>query len=333
MKQLSLVELIGNTPLVRLKGFEKDFELDFVLFGKLEMFNPMGSVKDRLALALVKDAIDRGLLSQDNPEHNRDRIWVEATSGNTGIGLAFLSILYGFKMIVTMPESVSEERKKLLAYLGAEVVLTPKEEGIQGAVKAAEFIAAKTSAYIPGQFSNPANPEYHYRTTGPEIWKQTDGKVDAFVAGYGTGGTVTGVARYLKERNPSIMIITLEPEESPVITKGRSGIHLIQGIGPGFIPETLDLTVIDRVVTVSSDEAMKTARILMGSDGVFAGISSGAALAAAVKMKEELKGKNVVVILPDTGERYLSTDLCNSSEIRGRIISFEEWRNKYGFST
>lgn len=303
MTQFSLIELIGNTPLVRLKGFESAFGLGFALFGKLEMFNPMGSVKDRLALALVKDAIDRGLLSESSPESNKDKVWVEATSGNTGIGLAFLSIIYGFKMIVTMPESVSEERKKLLAYLGAEVVLTPKNEGMSGAVRAAEFIAAKTSAYIPGQFTNPANPEYHYRTTGPEIWNQTEGKVDAFVAGYGTGGTVSGVSRYLKERNPSIMTITVEPEESPVITEGRSGPHSIQGIGPGFIPETLDLSVIDRVITVGSAEAMKTARILTTTDGVFAGVSSGAALAAAVKMKEELEGKNVVAILPDTGER------------------------------
>jgi cysteine synthase A len=331
MKYTSMVELIGNTPLVRLKGLENLYGLDFALYGKLEMYNPLGSVKDRLALALVRDAIERGLLEED-PEKNKDKVWVEATSGNTGIGLAFLSLFYGFKLIVTMPESMSDERKRLLAYLGAEVVLTPAEEGISGAVRTADLIAKNTGAYIPGQFTNPANPEFHYRTTGPEIWNQTEGKVEAFIAGYGTGGTVSGVSLFLKERNPAIMTLTVEPEESPVVTKGQSGPHGIQGIGPGFIPKTLDLSVIDRVVTVSTEEAIETSMALTAADGIFAGISAGAAISATVKLKEELSGKLVVAILPDTGERYLSTKLFDNDRVRKRIISFEEWRKKHGLS-
>lgn len=329
MKFESLSELIGNTPLVRLRGVEKRFGLKFNLFGKLESFNPLGSVKDRLALALVKDAIDKGLLSVKS-EENYGRIWVEATSGNTGIGLAFLARLFGFRLIVTMPETMSEERRLLLAYLGAEVVLTSKDKGMTGATEAAKEICSLKRAYIPGQFENPANPKFHYETTGPEIWRQSGGEVDAFIAGYGTGGTVSGAGRYLKEKNPDCFVITVEPEESPVLSKGVSGSHRIQGIGPGFVPKTLDISVIDRVVTVSYEEAKAASKTLNEADGLLAGISSGANVYAAVKMKDELKGKNVVVVIPDTGERYLSTDLFRNNDVQERILTYEDWRKKHG---
>lgn len=324
-------ELIGNTPLVRLKGFENHFNLEFELYGKLEAANPLGSVKDRLALALVHDALEKGILSRDKKKNSR-KIWVEPTSGNTGIGLAFLSRIYGFQLIVTMPESMSEERKLLLSYLGATVVLTKAEERLAGAVKAAEFIEKNLNAYRPGQFSNPANPLFHYKTTGPEIWRQLEGKVDVFIAGYGTGGTVSGAGQFLKEKNPKLLVITVEPAESPVLSSGTTGSHGIQGIGPGFVPETLNVNVLDRVATVSTEEAMKFSRAINLTDGLLVGISAGANACCAVKMKDELKGKRVVIILPDTGERYLSTKLFDTPEVRENILSFEEWRTKNGLT-
>lgn len=325
----NLADLVGKTPIVRLRGFEKYFGLKFELYGKLEAQNPLGSVKDRLALSLVEDAIKKGLLSE-NPEENIEKVWVEPTSGNTGIGLAFLSRIFGFKMVITMPESMSEERRLLLAHLGAEVLLTPAKDGMNGAVQAANFLVEKIGAYQPGQFTNEANPMFHYRTTGPEIWEQMQGRLDVFIAAYGTGGTVSGAGKYLKKMNSNLKIYTVEPEESPLISKGISGQHGIQGINPGFIPETLDLNVIDEVVLVSTQEALEASKTLSLTDGLLVGISSGANAYAAVKIKEMLKGKKVVVILPDTGERYLSTLLFDKERLNSRILSFSEWRNKNG---
>lgn len=326
-----MLALIGNTPLVRLKKLEEQLSLGFELYAKLELANPMGSVKDRLALALVKDALDKGLMSPE-PEENRNVIWVEATSGNTGIGLAFLSNLFGFRLIITMPETMSLERRLMLAYLGAEVVLTPGETGMAGACEAANFIAKAIGGYRPDQFRNPANPAFHYKTTGPEIYGQMEGKVDALVCGYGTGGTVSGAGKYLKEMIPGCMVVTVEPEESAVLSKGKAGPHGIQGIGPGFVPDTLDVGVLDRIVTVKSEEALKMSNLVVRLDGVFCGISAGANIAAAIKLKEELAGKRAVVIVPDTGERYLSTDLFRSHEVQKNIFIYEEWRKKHGVS-
>ncbi|MCX7831551.1 MAG: cysteine synthase A [Actinobacteria bacterium] len=325
----NLTDLVGKTPIVRLRGFEERFGLEFELYGKMEAQNPLGSVKDRLALSLVEDAINKGLLSV-NPEENREKVWVEPTSGNTGIGLAFLSRIFGFKMVITMPESMSEERRLLLAHLGAEVVLTPAKDGMNGAVQAANFLVEKIGAYQPGQFTNEANPMFHYRTTGPEIWKQLEGRIDVFIAAYGTGGTISGAGRFLKEMNSDLRVYTVEPEESPLIAKGVSGQHGIQGINPGFIPRTLNLNVIDEVVLVSTQEAVEASQTLAITDGLLVGISSGANAYAAVKMKEVLKGKSVVVILPDTGERYLSTHLFDKEKLKTRIFSFSEWRIKNG---
>lgn len=331
MLHKSALELIGNTPIVRLKRLEKLLDLEFEMYAKLEYANPMGSVKDRLALALVKDALEKGLLSE-RPEENGGKIWVEATSGNTGIGLAFLSNMFGFRLIITMPDTMSAERRFALAYLGAEVVLTPGKKGMAGACEAAIEIAEATGGYRPDQFKNPANPLFHYQTTGPEIYRQMEGRVDAFVAGYGTGGTISGAGKYLKEMNPECLVVTVEPEESPVLSNGKTGPHGIQGIGPGFVPDTLNTEILDRIVTVKSEEAIEMSRKAARLDGIFCGISAGANLAAAVKLKDELKGKRVAVIIPDTGERYLSTEPFRSPEVQQNILSYEDWRKKHGFA-
>lgn len=325
----SIVDYIGKTPLVKLEGIMKKFSLNFEFFAKCEMFNPAGSVKDRLAHALVLDAIEKGILGS-NPENNSNKLWVEPTSGNTGIGLAFLSRIFGFRLLLTMPENMSKERQLLLAYLGAEVLLTPASKGMKGAVDAANEIEKEFGAYQPGQFTNPANPRYHYNTTGPEIWKQLDGKIDVFVAGSGTGGTISGAGRFLKEKKKNVKVILVEPEESPVISEGRSGKHGIQGIGPGFIPKTLDLSVIDEVIRVTTEEAVEFSQLLSKYDGILGGISSGAVIASCIKLKEkhDLSGKTVVTVLPDTGERYLSTELFRRNEVLKRIMYYEDWRAK-----
>lgn len=299
----SLTELIGNTPLLELSNYEKAQNLEATLVGKLEYFNPLSSVKDRIAYALIKDAEDKGLI-------NKDTTVIEPTSGNTGVGLAFVAAARGYRLILTMPETMSIERRRLVAALGAELVLTEGAKGMKGAIAKADELAKEIpNSYIPGQFVNPANPAIHRETTGPEIWKDTDGKVDIFVAGIGTGGTVTGVGEALKAKNPNIKIIGVEPAASPVITEGKSGPHKIQGIGAGFIPDTLNTGILDEVITVANEDAYATTKALAGSDGLLVGISSGAAVFAATQLakRPENKGKLIVVLLPDTGERYLST--------------------------
>lgn len=299
----SLTELIGNTPLLELSNYEKAQNLEATLVGKLEYFNPLSSVKDRIAYALIKDAEDKGLI-------NKDTTIIEPTSGNTGVGLAFVAAARGYRLILTMPETMSIERRRLVAALGAELVLTEGAKGMKGAIAKADELAKEIpNSYIPGQFVNPANPAIHRETTGPEIWKDTDGKVDIFVAGIGTGGTVTGVGEALKAKNPNIKIIGVEPAASPVITEGKSGPHKIQGIGAGFIPDTLNTGILDEVITVANEDAYATTKALAGSDGLLVGISSGAAVFAATQLakRPENKGKLIVVLLPDTGERYLST--------------------------
>ena len=296
-------ELIGETPLVRLTRFAAGKGVE--LLAKVESMNPLGSVKDRLALALITDAEQSGLLKPGGTI-------VEPTSGNTGIGLAAICASRGYRLILTMPESMSIERRKLLIHLGAELVLTPAAEGMRGAVARAEVICAETSgAWMPNQFANPSNPAMHRRTTGPEIWEQTGGQVDIFVAGVGTGGTLTGVGSYLKEQNPAIKVVAVEPAASPVLSGGKPGPHKIQGIGAGFVPEVLDRSLIDTVVTVENEEAIQQAKRLARSEGLLCGISGGAALAGALQYAagEGMQGKRIAVILPDTGERYLSTDL------------------------
>lgn len=324
----SIVESIGNTPLVRLSGIESKYGLDFRVFAKLEMFNPAGSVKDRLALALVEDAVEKGLLDPERTEKNRKALWVEPTSGNTGIGLAFLSRIFGFRLVLTMPESMSRERQYLLAYLGADVVLTPADRGMNGAVQAADWIVENMGAYKPDQFANPANWKFHYSTTGPEIWEQTGGTIDIFVAGSGTGGTITGAGKFLKEQKEGIKAVVVEPEESAVISGNPPGRHGIQGIGPGFIPKVLDTSVIDNIIQIKTEEALRFAKEIADTEGMLAGISSGAALAAVLKLNEyvDTKGKNVVTVFPDTGERYLSTALFENESVKSKICSFENWR-------
>ena len=298
-----ITSLVGSTPLMRLEKFEKQQGIEARLLAKLEYFNPGGSVKDRVALHIVEQAEKSGKLVPGS-------VIIEPTSGNTGIGLAMVAAAKGYKIILTMPESMSLERRQLLAAYGAELVLTPAAEGMSGAVKKAQEIADSTpNSFIAGQFTNPDNPEAHYLTTGPEIYADTDGGIDIFVSAIGTGGTISGTAKYLKERNPVIKVIGIEPERSPLITKGVAGAHKIQGIGANFVPDTLNRDVIDEIVTVSDDSAYEFTRLVAKADGCLVGISSGAALAAACEIakREEKKGKTIVVLLPDSGSRYLSS--------------------------
>ncbi|MFF2154036.1 cysteine synthase A [Paenibacillus chitinolyticus] len=301
----NLTQLIGNTPLLELVNFSKKQQVEARLLAKLEYFNPAGSVKDRIGYAMIKDAEEKGLLRPGS-------VIIEPTSGNTGVGLAFAAAALGYKLIITLPESFSIERRKLLAALGAELVLTPAEEGMSGAIRKAEELGAELpGAFVPQQFENPANPDVHRRTTAEEIWRDTDGAVDIFVAGVGTGGTVSGVGQALKAKNPTVNIVAVEPADSPVLSGGKRGMHKIQGIGAGFVPGNFDSSVVDEILTVKNEEALTTARLLARNEGLLVGISSGAAVHAASVLAErpENKGKTIVVLLPDTGERYLSTDL------------------------
>lgn len=301
----SVDRLIGNTPLVRLSNIEKELGLRFTLLAKPECLNPAGSVKDRVARAMLDDAEARGVLTKDS-------VIIEPTSGNTGIGLASVAAARGYRLIIVMPDTMSVERRQILRALGAELVLTEGARGMAGAIARAEELAKETpGAFIAGQFVNPANPDVHYRTTGPEIWEDTDGQVDIFVAGVGTGGTVTGVGRYLKEKKPTVKIIAVEPSDSPVLSGGKAGPHKIQGIGAGFVPKVLDTSVYDEVVTIGSEDAFRLGRLMGRREGLLVGISSGAALAAAIEVgnRPENEGKTVVALLPDTGDRYLSTAL------------------------
>ena len=300
-----LTDLIGNTPLLELSNYNKKHGLEALVIGKLEYFNPASSVKDRIANAMIEDAEASGVLKPDSE-------LIEPTSGNTGIGLAFVAAAKGYKLTLTMPETMSIERRNLLKALGANIVLTPGPEGMKGAIaKAEELQKENPKAVILQQFANPANPEVHKRTTAEEIWRDTDGKVDIFVSGVGTGGTVSGVGEALKKYNPNVKIIAVEPADSPVLSGGTPGPHKIQGIGAGFIPKTYDASVVDAIIQVSNDDAIRTSRELAREEGLLVGISSGAAAYAATLLakKPENKGKNIVVILPDTGERYLSTVL------------------------
>ena len=300
-----LTELIGNTPLLELNKYSTAKGIETPVIAKVEFFNPGGSVKDRIALAMIESAEQAGTLKPG-------ATIIEPTSGNTGVGLALVSAVKGYKLILTMPETMSVERRNLVKAYGAEVRLTPGKDGMKGAIQAAEELRAS----IPGsvilqQFENPANPARHYATTGPEVWRQTDGKIDIFVGGVGTGGTVSGVGRYLKEQNPGVKIVAVEPLSSPVLNGGQSGPHKIQGIGAGFVPKTYDSTVIDEVFDVENDDAIRTGREIAQTEGLLVGISAGAALFAAtqIALRPENKGKRIVVLLPDTGERYLSTVL------------------------
>ena len=294
---------VGNTPLVKLNRINKNSNSD--IFAKLEFFNPTSSIKDRIAVSMIDDAEKNGQLKPGG-------VIVEPTSGNTGLGLAMVAASRGYKLIITMPETMSIERQKLMKQLGAEIALTDGSKGMNGAIKMAEKIAEDTGAFMPQQFNNPSNPEIHYKTTGPEIWDATEGKVDIFIAGIGTGGTITGVGKYLKEKNPNINIIGVEPTTSAVLSGEKPGKHGIQGIGAGFIPEVLNTDLIDEIIKVSDKNALSTSRELAAKEGILCGISSGAASFAALQMAEKYKGKNIVVILPDTGERYLSTALFES---------------------
>lgn len=296
-----LTELIGNTPLLALERFAPGERV----LGKLESFNPLSSAKDRAALYMIRDAEAKGLLKKGG-------VIVEPTSGNTGVGLAYIAAIRGYRVILTMPETMSAERRALLSALGSELVLTPAGEGMAGAIaRAQELLRQLPGAWMPDQFNNAANDQAHYETTGPEIWRATDGTVDVLVAGVGSGGTITGAGRYLKEQNPAVRVVAVEPAESPVLSGGKPGPHTIQGIGAGFVPGTLDMSVVDQVVTVTGEEAASSARCLARTEGVLAGVSSGAAAAAALALarRSDLRGKTIVAILPDTGERYLSTGL------------------------
>lgn len=299
----SVSELIGNTPLVELTNFEKNHNLDATILGKVELFNPAGSVKDRIAKAMIDEAVKAGKV-------NDDTVLIEPTSGNTGIGLAAIAAARGNRLIITMPETMSIERRNLMKAYGAEVVLTDGSKGMKGAIAKAQELAGEIpNSFIPSQFTNPANPSIHEATTGPEIWRDTEGKVDILVAGVGTGGTVTGTGRYLKSQNPDVKVVAVEPAGSPVLSEGHAGAHKIQGIGAGFIPDTLDMSVYDEVIAVADEDAFETGRELAAKEGLLVGISSGAAVWAAGQLAQrpENKGKTIVAILPDTGERYLST--------------------------
>lgn len=301
----NIIDTIGNTPVIELKKIEKEYGLCCHVFAKLDSFNPGGSAKDRIARAMIIDAEEKGLI-------NKDTLIVEPTSGNTGIGLAMVCASRGYKLVLTMPETMSIERRKILAAYGANLVLTEGKLGMKGAIaKAEEILKENKNSFMPSQFNNMANPNAHYMTTGKEIYKDLDGNVDVFIAGVGTGGTVSGVGRYLKENKKSVKVIAVEPSGSPMISKGEAGPHKIQGIGAGFIPNTLDRSVIDEVITVTNEEAMENARMIAKKEGILVGISSGAALTALLKVasRKESEGKNLVVMLVDTGERYLSSEL------------------------
>ncbi len=301
----SITELIGRTPIMRVSNLEREYGVEANILAKLEYFNPAGSIKDRAALYMIEDAKEKGILKEGS-------VIIEPTSGNTGIGLASIAAARGYKVILTMPDTMSVERRKLLAAYGAQIVLTEGSKGMKGAIDKAEELAASIpDSFIPGQFVNDANPEAHRQTTGPEIWEDTDGKVDILVAGVGTGGTITGIGEYLKSKNKDIKIIAVEPDASPMLSKGVAGPHKLQGIGANFVPDILNRDIIDEIITIEADEAYKAARVLGSMEGILVGITSGAALAAAVKLAEraENKGKNIVAILPDTGDRYLSTEL------------------------
>ena len=301
----NITGLIGHTPLVEINRFTEKLGLKARILVKLELFNPAGSVKDRIALSMIEDAEKKGLLKPGS-------VIIEPTSGNTGIGLASIAASKGYRAVFTMPETMSAERRKLLQAYGAEIVLTERAKGTKGAIAKAEELARQTpGSFIPGQFVNPANPEAHVRTTGPEIWDDTDGKVDIFVAGVGTGGTVTGTGRYLKSKNPAVRVVAVEPAASPVLTQGKAGPHAIQGIGAGFVPEVLDTKIYDEVIDVTNEDALATGREIARKEGFLVGISSGAALFAAVELarRPENAGKLIVALLPDNGDRYLSTKL------------------------
>lgn len=300
-----ITDLIGHTPLLELIHTEQEEQLQATLLGKLEYFNPAGSVKDRIAKAMIDEAEEQGLLHPDS-------VLIEPTSGNTGIGLASVAAARGYRLIITMPETMSVERRNLMKAYGAELVLTEGAKGMKGAIEKADELAVQIpNSFIPSQFTNPANPEAHKKTTGVEIWDDTDGKVDIFVAGVGTGGTISGVGAYLKEQNPNVKIVAVEPKSSPVLSEGFAGAHKIQGIGAGFVPETLDTKIYDEVIAVENEAAFETGRKIARNEGVLVGISSGAAVWAAIQLakRPENKGKTIVALLPDTGERYLSTPM------------------------
>ena len=300
-----ITDLIGKTPLLELSNYEAKNNLEATILAKLEYFNPAGSIKDRIAKAMIEDAEKKGLLKSDS-------VIIEPTSGNTGIGLASVAAAKGYRIIITMPETMSIERRNLLKAFGAELVLTDGAKGMTGAIKKAEELSKEIpNSFIPGQFVNPANPAVHFSATGPEIWEDTDGKVDIFVAGVGTGGTLSGTGKFLKSKNPDIKIIAVEPASSPVLSKGESGPHKIQGIGAGFVPKTLDTDIYDEIITVENDNAFKTGKEIARTEGFLVGISSGAAVWAASELakRPENKEKNIVVILPDTGDRYISTPM------------------------
>ncbi|MBE7028349.1 MAG: cysteine synthase A [Ruminococcaceae bacterium] len=300
-----ITELIGKTPIVEFTGIEKTEGLKAKILAKLESFNPAGSSKDRVSLAMIEEAEKQGILKEDS-------VIIEPTSGNTGIGLAMISAIKGYRVILTMPETMSEERRNLLKAYGAEIVLTEGKDGMGGAIKKANELKAEIkNSFIPGQFENPANPKIHELTTGPEIWDDTDGKIDIFVAGVGTGGTISGVGKFLKSKNPNIKIVAVEPEDSPVLSQGKSGPHGIQGIGAGFIPDTLDTDIYDEIITVATEDAMEMSNIISKTEGLLVGISSGAAVWAALSLAvlPENQGKTILALLPDSGERYLSTGI------------------------